>query len=119
VCQVLSQNIDMKCLKSGGQKHPKGPLLGMPALRILQCFFQQKSQTIKCKNHLMLEKFFAFIGVLMYCLLQAKLNICATCKIVQVTTCKMLNWRNLRAFIENSFSKLLNIERLFHIYESM
>jgi hypothetical protein len=30
--QVLSQNIDIKCLKSGGQKHLKGPLLGMPAV---------------------------------------------------------------------------------------
>jgi hypothetical protein len=32
VCQVLSQNIDIKCLNSGGQKHPKGALLGMPGL---------------------------------------------------------------------------------------
>jgi hypothetical protein len=32
VCQVSSKNIDSKCLKSGGQKHLKGPLLGMPEL---------------------------------------------------------------------------------------
>jgi hypothetical protein len=29
VCQVLSQNINSKCLKYGGKKHPKRPLLGM------------------------------------------------------------------------------------------
>jgi hypothetical protein len=46
VCQVLSQNIDIKCLKSGGQKHPKGPLLGMPEFKIINLNYNSKTNVI-------------------------------------------------------------------------